>query len=146
MDFSLLMCPACLQSFLDFYHQVQGLMEKGSARGILVLDELPHEEKELSLSIARKKLRGFLRANNITFPFVVDPLSVFRDFCRDGPALILFDGRTEMVRKYSFPLKPSQKRAVIDALTQRIDKEKDLPKKELGWMPQAQPNPSWHPS
>lgn len=128
MDFSILMCPACLQSFLDFYHQVQDLMTRGSVWGILVLDDLPQEEEEKksSLRIAQKKLRGFIQANNITFPVLVDPLSFFKDFTRQGPALIHFDGRTKIVRLYTFPLKPSQKRSIMESLTQRIDKTKAI--------------------
>lgn len=120
MDFSILMCPPCLDSFLNFYHELAGWTEEGIVRGILVLDKLELEkdtlEKELLFKVAEKKVRGFAIANNIRCPILIDSSALFRDFANGRTALILFDRIRNRVRKYNLPLRPGQKREILEAL------------------------------
>ena len=119
IDFSMLMCPPCLESFLNFYHELSGWTKEGIIEGILVLDELEKDtaEKELLFRIAEKKVRGFAIANKIRFPILIDSSAVFRNFAEGRTALILFDRIRNRVRKYNLPLEPGQKREILEALT-----------------------------
>ena len=118
MDFSILMCPPCLDSFLNFYHELAGWTEEGIIGGILVLDKLEKDtpEKDLLFRVAEKKVRGFAIANNIRCPILIDSSAVFGDFTDGRTALILFDRIRNRVRKYNLPLKSSQKREILEAL------------------------------
>lgn len=119
IDFGMLMCPSCLDSFLGFYQEFSGLIEEGMAWGILILDK-PSEEKDgtsLSVTIAEKKLKGFRRANDIKFPILIDPFAVFAELAHEGTALVLFDRSRNIVRKYNFPLTPSEKKELLDVLS-----------------------------
>ena len=119
IDFSMLMCSPCLESFLNFYHELSGWTKEGIIEGILVLDKLETDtaEKGLLFRIAEKKVRGFAIANNIRCPILIDSSAVFRDFADGRTALILFDRIQNHVRKYNLPLEPGQKKEILEALT-----------------------------
>ena len=118
MDFSILMCPPCLECFLNFYRELSRCLKKEAVWGVLVLDEPEKGTKETKLlfRVAEKKVRGFVKANNIRCPILIDSSAVFRDFAGGGTTIILFDQRRSCVRKYNFPLKPGQKSEIIEAL------------------------------
>lgn len=119
IDFGMLMCPSCLDFFLGFYQEFSGLIEDGMAWGILILDK-PSEENDkmsLSITIAEKKLRGFRQANDITFPILIDPFAVFAGLTHEGTALVLFDRSSSIVRRYNFPLTPSEKKELLEVLS-----------------------------
>lgn len=119
MDFSILMCTPCLDSFLNFYHEVSRCPKKEVVWGVLVLDEHGKDTAEMKLlfRVAEKKVRGFAKANNIRCPILIDSSAVFRDIAGGGTAIILFDHRRNCVRKYNFPLQPGQKGEIIETLT-----------------------------
>jgi hypothetical protein len=118
MDFSILMCPPCLESFLNFYHDLSRCLKKEVVWGVLVLDEHGKDTEKIKLlfRVAEKKVRGFVKANNIRCPILIDSSAVFRNIAGGGTAIILFDQRRNCVRKYSFPLQPGQKSEIIKAL------------------------------
>jgi hypothetical protein len=55
-------------------------------------------------------LRGFISGNNIKFPIILDRNGVFSDLNLDlsDTALILFDIRKKVIKKYKFPLTKEQ--------------------------------------
>jgi hypothetical protein len=118
MDFNILMCNPCLDSFLKFYHEVSRCPKKGGVWGVMILDEIGKDSEEMKLlfRIAEKKVKGFAKANNIRCPILIDSSAVFRDIAGGGTAIILFDQRRNCVRKYSFPLQPGQKSEILEAI------------------------------
>ncbi len=118
MNFNILMCTPCLESFLNFYHEVSKCSKRGGVWGVLVLDEPEKNTKEMKLlfRVAEKKVRGFAKANYIRCPILIDSSAVFRNIAGGGTTIILFDQRRNCVRKYSFPLQPGQKSEIIKAL------------------------------
>ena len=117
IDFKSFMCLSCLDSFLEFYHTLGCSFEKGMIWGIFVFDKpVKMEEEDLSIKIIEKKLRGFIRANNIKFPIIIDRFHIFEGLAQEGTAVILFDHQKKAVRKYVFPLRPMQIREIIESM------------------------------
>lgn len=115
IDFKSFMCLHCLDSFLDFYHLISPFFERGMIWAILVLEKTGKEEvKESSIRIAQKKLRGFIKANNIKFPIIVDRFHVFNSIEEKGTSVFLFDREKKILKRYIFPLGQSQLREIID--------------------------------
>jgi len=105
VDFDDFMCMTCLDSFLDFCRSFpQSVLEK-FAWGILILKPGSEGEGEnRHAAIAEKKLRGIMRANQITFPFSIDETGSFESFACSGSSVVLFDEENGKVFRYGFPL------------------------------------------
>lgn len=117
IGFDMLMCPSCLDSFLLFCRDVEGLIGEGRAWGILVLWPLDAQKKDHSRKIAEKKLRGFRFANAIRFPVLVDHVPLFADFADEGTVLVLFNPGMKSIKKYRFPLRSLQRKEILDTLS-----------------------------
>lgn len=107
LDFRDFSCMTCLDSFLWLYQKLPFRFRTSGSWGIMVM-EGPDKEEEVRLGIAEKKLRGFLQANHITFPVLLDRTRVLGGLAEKGSAVILFDRKTGRVTKYSFPLTGEQ--------------------------------------
>lgn len=115
IDFKSFMCPSCLDSFLEFYHTLGCSFEEGMIWGILVFDKPSKmQEEDLSTKIIEKKLRGFIKANNIKFPIIIDRFHIFKGLSQERTAVIVFDRQKKAVKKYVFPLKPMQIKEIIE--------------------------------
>lgn len=115
IDFKSFMCPSCLDSFLEFYHLSARSFGEEMIWGILVFDKPAKiEEEGLSIKIVEKKLRGFIKANNIKFPVMIDRFHIFKELGEGGTAVIFFDRYKKILKKYVFPMKPMQIREIID--------------------------------
>lgn len=103
IDFRDFACLNCLDSFLRFYRQLPPRFQKEDAMGVLILD--PRKDSEMSVQIARVKLRGFVMSNHIAFPIQVDRSHVFGEFAKRGTSVVLLDYDREIIRKFLFPLR-----------------------------------------
>lgn len=105
IDFGFLSCPLCVQSFTEFNDAVNRNGLEQSTLGVLIFNG---EEKGVDLDrytkIVKKRLRGFVTANDIKFPFILDRDGVFKDLSLGEPILILFDSQNERIKKYKFPI------------------------------------------
>ena len=107
IDLDSFLCLPCLDSFLNFCTNLPDSIIEGHVWGILVFDK--SEEKGDSLArIAEKKLKGFIRANDIKFPVIVDRFHLFNHLGEEGTVLILFNYDERLIKKYVFPLSRSQ--------------------------------------
>jgi len=100
------MCLSCLDSFLSFCHSVPLHNLKDRVWGILVLanrDQVPDKTK--LVEIAEKKLRGFIRANSIKFPIIIDYDQVFDTLAVQGTAIVIMDTGRQIIEKFTFPIK-----------------------------------------
>lgn len=117
IDFKSFMCLSCLDSFLEFYHTLAPSIEQGMIWGILVFDKpAKMQEEDLSTKIIEKKLRGFIKANGIKFPIIIDRFHIFEGLAQEGTAVILFDRQKKAVRKYVFPLRQIQIQEIIESM------------------------------
>jgi len=107
IDFRDFSCMTCLDSFLGLYRQLPSRLKSSGAWGILVLKESEKDDTSASW-IAEKKLRGFVRANRITFPILVDREHIFKGMAEEGSCVLLVDGTGSRVHKYDFPLSGDQ--------------------------------------
>jgi len=109
IDFKSFMCPACLDSFLEFYYITSPWLGENAVWGILVIDNKSStKDEETTIKIAAKKAKGFLTANKLQFPLIVDRFHVFGQWAEKGTAVILYDASHKIIKKYIFPLAPSQ--------------------------------------
>ncbi len=114
IDFNDFMCFSCLDSFVEFCQSLPLHSKDGKVCGVLVVNDA--DETDLSFKIVEKKLRGFISANNIKFPVLIDYLHIFNPFADDGTVIILFNHREKCIKKYLFPLKREQKADILSAL------------------------------
>jgi len=114
IDFNDFMCFSCLDSFVEFCHSLPFHSKDGKVCGVLVVNDA--DKTDLSFKIVEKKLRGFVSANNIKFPVLVDYLHIFNPLAEDGTVIILFNHREKCIKKYLFPLKREQKADILKAL------------------------------
>jgi len=114
IDFDSFMCLSCLESFLELYNRLPRSMEEGGLWGVLLFDR--QKEKRRGESFARivnKKLKGFIQANNIKFPFVLDRFHIFEHLGKQGSAVLLFDPSLSVVKKFVFPLSQNQIKEIL---------------------------------
>lgn len=116
LDFKDFSCMACLDSFLELYRLLPIDTKTSKAWGILAVEHSDGEGNRL-FRIAEKKLKGFVRANHITFPILVDRFRVFEELVEDGSGVFLFDGTAKTVRRYDFPLSGEQFEEIFLNLT-----------------------------
>jgi hypothetical protein len=105
LDFRDFSCSTCLDSFLGFYQKLPLHFRTRGSWGVLMMKTPAEDEGEDSLYwIAEKKLRGFLQANHITFPVMLDRSRAFGALAEKGSGVVLFDRDRRHVLRYDFPL------------------------------------------
>ena len=117
IDFESFMCPSCLDSFLEFYHALKPPfppLDEGILWGVLVFDEPEENEGVPAIKITEKKLRGFIMANDIKFPIMIDRFHIFKGLAKEGTAVIFFDRERKIIKKYVFPLRSKQIKEIIN--------------------------------
>ena len=107
IDFQDFSCMTCLDSFLGLYQKLPFRVKTSSAWGILVVKKSEGEETR-RIRIAEKKLEGFVRANQITIPVLLDRFQVFGETAERGSGVVLFDENRKGVFRYDFPLTNEQ--------------------------------------
>lgn len=107
LDFRDFSCMACLDSFLGLYRILPFSFKTSKTWGILVVKNSEGEENRL-FRIAEKKLKGFVQANHITFPILVDRSRIFGEWAEKGSCVLLFDGVKKILCRYDFPLTDGQ--------------------------------------
>jgi hypothetical protein len=114
-DFNDFMCFSCLDSFLGFYHSLPFPFRDEHSLGVLVYDKRGKEkERSVRERIIEKKLRGFVQANQIEFPVLIDHLDVFKSQVKEGSSVILFDPRDGLLRRYKFPLSLPDREKILE--------------------------------
>lgn len=103
IDFDDFMCFSCLESFLQF---CQSLPPEFRARHCIGVLTLPagRESAPAMIQIMRKKLRGFIKGNNIDFPVVVDQQHYFAELSRYGSCLLVLWAHELSMDVHPFPL------------------------------------------
>lgn len=115
VDLGALNCPLCVQSLTEFIGTANAFKLEKDVLGVLVLGREENDSiSETKIKIAEKKLRGFIKGNNVQFPFFLDRIGVFNLLKPDATAvLILFDSEESEIRKYTFPLTSAQIQEMI---------------------------------
>lgn len=110
VDLSVLNCPLCVQSLTEFIGIVNAFKLENDVLGVLVFSRRENDpNSETHVKIAEKKLRGFIKGNDVQFPFFLDRSGVFNVLNPDATALlILFDREESEIKKYTFPLTSAQ--------------------------------------
>jgi hypothetical protein len=115
IKFDLFLCSPCLNPFFDFYRLLPSPFRENKVWGIIVCSETAKRESTAAQRrIADKKLRAFLRANDITCPVVIDYSGDFERFSKKKTNILLFDPAKKLFKKLELPLNQEQKREVLD--------------------------------
>jgi hypothetical protein len=127
LDFQDFSCMTCLDSLLALYRILPFRFKTSQAWGVLVVDvgkaeteteaEVEAVENRL-IRIAEKKLRGFVQANHITFPILVDRFRIFGRLSENGSCVLLFDETKSILNRYEFPLTGEQLEEIFLLLTE----------------------------
>ena len=116
-DFDDFMCMSCLESFLSFCKSFPVHLLEEKAFGILVPGWKGNDfDLEVNVQIAQKKLRGFVKANNVKFPIYLDQNKIFCPSVTRGTSVILFDEKARTIRVYSFPIKRADVQEIHEIL------------------------------
>ncbi len=92
-------------------------MEEGRLWGVLMFDRQKERKRGDSfIKIVEKKLKGFIQANNIKFPFILDRFHIFEHPGKQGSAVLLFDPTERVVKKFVFPLRENQIREILGVI------------------------------
>jgi hypothetical protein len=85
--------------------------------GVVVHKKRNNEQRmNLNIQIIKKKIRGFVKSNQIQFPLVIDRFNIFNGFMGEGTTLLFFDSDNQSVKKYVFPLNDKQKKEILSFL------------------------------
>jgi hypothetical protein len=110
LDFDSFFCSACLAPLLEFCGSLPVPIQEERVRGILVYSARPDREQGGRYAqIIQKKISGFVKANNLQFPIVLDGFHVFNGLVESSARILLFDDGTQSVKAYALPLKPGER-------------------------------------
>ena len=115
LDFQDFSCMTCLDSFLELYRRLPMRFRTSNAWGILIVKNSEGQENRI-FGIAEKKLKGFVQANHILFPIVVDRSRIFGELEEQGSGVFLLDGMGKNARRYNFPLSGEEFEEILVSL------------------------------
>jgi hypothetical protein len=123
LDFQDFSCMTCLDSFLSLYRILPFHFKTSHSWGILVVDKAEEQtgveaDENRQFRIAEKKLKGFVQANHITFPILVDRYQIFNQWADIGTCVVLFDESRKILNTYEFPLIGGQLEEIFLHLTE----------------------------
>ena len=80
----------------------------------------PGLQTNLGEKIIAKKVRGFLKGNQLHFPVFIDFFHIFKTLRTQATQLFLLDSTSLTVKKYDFPLTVKQKEAILLAVMESL--------------------------
>lgn len=103
-------CKFCMDSFIELCDRLQESEKlKNSIYGVLCYDSKENDHNKENRLIQKKLLRGFIKGNNIQFPFILDSSHVFKNFCNNGSQkIIIINAEKDCIRQWNIPLKANQ--------------------------------------
>ena len=114
MNFQDFFCPICLNVFSDFCSDLKSFGKDNLVLGMLVFKSRGKTEGDKGrMRIVEKQLEGFVKSNDIGFPFILDMQNVFDGWDIDSMAVILFDGSRKLIKKYMLPLSPADREEIF---------------------------------
>lgn len=116
-DFDSLFCSPCFAPLLEFCRSLPVPVQEERVRGILVYGARPDGDQDgLYARIVQKKMRGFVKANSLQFPVVLDGLHVFNSLVKSSVRALLFDDVKQTVKAFVFPLRPGERDEIMQLL------------------------------
>ena len=117
IDFETFFCSPCLAPLLEFCQALPGHVQAERVRGILVYNRRSDGNEDSRYArIVQTKMQGFIKANNIRFPIVLDEYHLFNGLLQSNTQALLFDDQRQVVRKISFPFQPGEKNDILKLL------------------------------
>lgn len=111
VDYSTISCSFCLDSFLALCNILgKQRNDESVVIGVVSSDDLEDENK---IKIIKKQLRGFIKANNINFPLILDKTNVFKELNLENTVIVI-DVSSDIIKKFKFPLSKMQMKELIE--------------------------------
>jgi len=109
-------CKFCMDSFIKLCDRLQESEKvKNSIYGVLYYDSIENNNNKENILIQKKLLRGFVKGNNIQFPFILDSSHVFKNFCNNGSQkIIIINTEKDCIKQWNLPLKPNQYEEIMN--------------------------------
>ena len=118
IDFQSFFCLPCTETFLDFCQSLPPIIQEEALWGVIIYKgQKKIEDNKTQTRVVEKKLRGFIQANDIRFPLILDSFHIFHEISEGKTAIILFDQKAKIVRKILFPLNEKQRDEIINFLS-----------------------------
>jgi len=113
LNFTDLNCHLCYESFLSICDSLKKSNMINNTWGILLCDQKKRnaEQKAMYRQIIERKLRGFTKANSISFPFVIDYNG---EFIRNNDSAINILGMgMKEIKTWELPLQQKKIREIM---------------------------------
>jgi len=118
IDFDAIFCSPCLAPFLEFCRILPQQVRQECVRGILIYGRRPQEDVSGSyIRIVRKKMQGFLKANDIGFKIFLDEHHLFNSLAKSNTEVLVFDEKQQMIHRYAIPLRPQEQNEFLGYFT-----------------------------
>lgn len=118
IDFQSFFCLPCTETFLDFCQSLPPFIQEEALWGVIIYKgQKKIEDNKTQTRVIEKKLRGFIEANDIRFPIILDSFHIFHEITEGKTAIILFNQKAKIVRKFLFPLNEKQRDEIINFLS-----------------------------
>lgn len=118
IEFRDILCSPCSGSFLDFCSSFPFDFQKDNTWGIIVFE--PELQTDLGEKILEKKVRGFMKGNQLHFPVIIDFFHIFKALRTQATQLLLLDPTSLTVKQYDFPLAAKQKDKILQAVFESL--------------------------
>ena len=98
-----------MDSLLNFCRMLPPSYSGVGIWGIVVNNKSLNEEQYiLMIQIMEKRIKGFVKANNIRFPVVLDRNRIFAMRFDPGSKVLVLDSERQLVLNYDFPLESQE--------------------------------------
>jgi hypothetical protein len=120
------LCPSCLNHFLKFCEELKLYCQYDPSLCVFgVVDLNSANEERNDPKILMKQLKGFIKANDITFPVMIDSLNVFYQLKKKNFHLLFLDFSKNIEKMWPFPKSSTEQQEIFRYLCSiRTEREK----------------------
>ena len=98
-------CPLCSNPYCEF---ISAARKNGVEKNVMAVFTCPpsivQHTGEKRLHLLKKKIRGFVRGNEITFPVFLDDKGIFREMSDQKIFMVVLDRGASTIKTIRFPL------------------------------------------
>lgn len=115
IDFDSMFCSPCLAPLLEFCRSLPRPIREESVRGILIYGRRTPEGASGAYDrVVRKKMQGFVKANDLGFKVFLDERHLFNGLVGSNAEVLVFDDKQQIVHKYVLPLRPQERNELLE--------------------------------
>ena len=123
-DYEAIICPSCLDIFLEFCEELKMYNEFYKSLhifGVVGYREIFNEK--YNVRILKKQLKGFVKANNICFPIIIDSLNIFNNPKKRNYSILYLDYSRNLEKTWKIPKSSDETQIIFYYLTGSFEKK-----------------------